>query len=112
MMQPEQVLAKILKSGARALAGYAAGEMPLGAETAQAAVSTPFDGWRVIQLGSNVPADDLAQAVEFHDADLVALSVSLPTQLTVLARGNGAMSPMPAPMEVHVHRQRQAAAEA
>jgi len=43
-----------------------------------------IDGWRVIQLGSNVPADDLAQGVEFYDADLVALSVSLPTQLTVL----------------------------
>ena len=42
------------------------------------------DGWRVIQLGSNVPADDLAQAVEFYDADLVALSVSLATQLTAL----------------------------
>ena len=28
MTQPEQVLARILKSGARALAGYAAGEMP------------------------------------------------------------------------------------
>jgi 5-methyltetrahydrofolate--homocysteine methyltransferase len=43
-----------------------------------------MDGWRVIQLGSNVPADDLARAVEFYDADLVALSVSLPTQLAVL----------------------------
>jgi methanogenic corrinoid protein MtbC1 len=43
-----------------------------------------MDGWRVIQLGSNVPADDLAQAVEFYDADLVALSVSLSTQLPAL----------------------------
>ena len=43
-----------------------------------------MDGWRVIQLGSNVPADDLAQAVEFYEADLVALSVSLATQLTAL----------------------------
>ena len=43
-----------------------------------------MDGWRVIQLGSNVPADDLAQAVEFYDADLVALSVSLVTQLPAL----------------------------
>jgi methanogenic corrinoid protein MtbC1 len=42
------------------------------------------DGWRVIQLGSNVPADDLAQAVEFYNADLVVLSVSLATQLTAL----------------------------
>ena len=43
-----------------------------------------MDGWRVIQLGSNVPADDLAQAVEFYQADLVALSVSLATQLPAL----------------------------
>ena len=43
-----------------------------------------MDGWRVIQLGSNVPVDDLAQAVEFYDADLVALSVSLATQLPAL----------------------------
>ena len=46
MTQPEQVLARILKSGARALAGYAAGEMPLDAETAQTAVATEFDGWQ------------------------------------------------------------------
>lgn len=44
-----------------------------------------IDGWRVIQLGSNVPAEDLAQAVEFFAADLVALSASLGTQLTTLA---------------------------
>ena len=43
-----------------------------------------IDGWRVIQLGSNVPVDDLAQAVEFYQADLVALSVALATQLPVL----------------------------
>ena len=43
-----------------------------------------WTGGGVIQLGSNVPADDLAQAVEFYDADLVALSVSLATQLTAL----------------------------
>jgi len=40
-----------------------------------------MDGWRVIQLGSNVPAKDLAQAVEFYQADLVALSISLAAQL-------------------------------
>lgn len=43
-----------------------------------------MEGWRVIQLGSNVPTADLAQAVEFYDADLVALSVSLATQLPAL----------------------------
>jgi methanogenic corrinoid protein MtbC1 len=40
-----------------------------------------MDGWRVIQLGANVPAEDLSQAVEFFEADLVALTVSLATQL-------------------------------
>jgi methanogenic corrinoid protein MtbC1 len=42
------------------------------------------DGWRVIQLGSNMPVEDLAQAVEFFQADLVALSVSLATQLPAM----------------------------
>jgi hypothetical protein len=40
------MLAKILKSGARALAGYAAGEMPLDAGAAHATASTQFDGWQ------------------------------------------------------------------
>ena len=39
------------------------------------------DGWRVIHLGCNVPAEDLAQAVDFYRANLLALSVSLATQL-------------------------------
>jgi methanogenic corrinoid protein MtbC1 len=43
-----------------------------------------MDGWRAIQLGANVPAQDLGQAVEFYNADLVALSVSLGTQLPML----------------------------
>ena len=43
-----------------------------------------LDGWRTIQLGANIPAEDLAQAVEFYEADLVALSVSLATQLPIL----------------------------
>jgi MerR family transcriptional regulator, light-induced transcriptional regulator len=43
------------------------------------------EGWRVIQLGANVPAEDLAEAVEFYHADLVALSISLVTQLPALA---------------------------
>ena len=41
-------------------------------------------GWRVIQLGANVPAEDLAQAVEYYQADLVALAISLATQLPAL----------------------------
>jgi methanogenic corrinoid protein MtbC1 len=37
-------------------------------------------GWRTIQLGADVPINDLAQAVECFDADLVALSASLSVQ--------------------------------
>ncbi len=43
-----------------------------------------MDGWRVIQLGSDMPIPDLAQAVEFYQPDLLALSVSLHTQLVTL----------------------------
>lgn len=42
-------------------------------------------GWRVIQLGSDMPIPDLAQAVEFYQPDLLALSVALHTQLVTLA---------------------------
>ena len=43
-----------------------------------------MDGWRVIQLGANMPVEDLAQAAEFYQPDVVALSVSLATQLPAL----------------------------
>ena len=43
-----------------------------------------MDGWRVIQLGSDMPIPDLSQAVEFYQPDLLALSVSLHTQLVTL----------------------------
>lgn len=41
-------------------------------------------GWRTIQLGANVPTEDLIQAVEFFRTDLLGLSVSLSTQLPAL----------------------------
>ena len=41
-------------------------------------------GWRVIQLGSDMPIPDLAQAVEFYQPDLLALSASLHTHLVTL----------------------------
>lgn len=50
-----------------------------------------IEGWRVIQLGANVPAEDLAQAVDFYEADLVALSVSLATQLPALEQAVAAV---------------------
>jgi methanogenic corrinoid protein MtbC1 len=45
-----------------------------------------MDGWRVIQLGCNVPLEDLVEAVEFYQADLLGLSVCLGAQLMALAR--------------------------
>lgn len=41
-------------------------------------------GWRSICLGADVPASDLATAVVYFDADLLALSAALPTQLKAL----------------------------
>lgn len=38
-------------------------------------------GWRTIYLGANVPADDLVSAAVDFDADLVAISAMLTTQL-------------------------------
>jgi MerR family transcriptional regulator, light-induced transcriptional regulator len=38
-------------------------------------------GWRAVFLGANVPAGDLAMAVEHFRADVLALSACLPTQL-------------------------------
>jgi MerR family transcriptional regulator, light-induced transcriptional regulator len=43
-----------------------------------------MDGWRVIQLGSDMPIPDLVQAVEFYQPDVLALSASLHTQLGTL----------------------------
>jgi methanogenic corrinoid protein MtbC1 len=40
-----------------------------------------MDGWRAIQLGADVPAYDIVQAVEYFEADLVGLSASQSTQL-------------------------------
>jgi methanogenic corrinoid protein MtbC1 len=45
-----------------------------------------LDGWKVIQLGANVPAEDLGQAVDFYQPDLVGLSVTLLTQLPALQK--------------------------
>lgn len=56
------------------------------------------DGWRVVLLGADMPAGDLAQALDFFEADVLGLSVSLGAQLaaaheaiaTVRAGGRGA----------------------
>jgi methanogenic corrinoid protein MtbC1 len=44
-----------------------------------------MDGWKVIQLGSDMPIADLVQAVESYQPDLLALSVSLSAQLVALS---------------------------
>jgi methanogenic corrinoid protein MtbC1 len=52
-----------------------------------------LDGWRTIQLGANVPTNDIMQAVDFFNADLLGLSASLSTQLeTVRATINAVRS--------------------
>ncbi len=43
-----------------------------------------IDGWQVVQLGADVPADDLAQAVELYQVDVVGLSVAMNNQFTAL----------------------------
>lgn len=43
-----------------------------------------MDGWRVIQLGADVPIGDLIEAIGDYRADLLALSVTQRTQLSVL----------------------------
>lgn len=40
-----------------------------------------IDGWRTICLGADVPPNQFAVAVEYFEAELVAISVALPTQL-------------------------------
>ena len=48
-----------------------------------------FDGWRVIQLGPNMPAEDLAQAIEFYHPDVVAVSISACDPIAGPAGGSG-----------------------
>ncbi len=43
-----------------------------------------IDGWRVVPLGADVPAEDLAQAADFYEVDVVGLSVSMNTQFPAL----------------------------
>ena len=49
------------------------------------------DGWRAIHLGANVPAEDLGEAADFYQPDLVALSVSMATQLPALEQAIAAV---------------------
>lgn len=44
-----------------------------------AATTASGDGWRVIYLGANLPADELARAVRYAKADALAISIVYPT---------------------------------
>ncbi|MDZ7616070.1 MAG: cobalamin-dependent protein [Patescibacteria group bacterium] len=82
------------------LAGYAVRKGPNGKTVLTSSVSGNqhdlgmqavaeffgMDGWRVIQLGADLPMHDLAQAVSFYQADLVGLSVTLRSQIPLLAK--------------------------
>lgn len=43
-----------------------------------AATTAAGNGWRVVYLGANLPADELARAVQHANADAVALSIVFP----------------------------------
>jgi methanogenic corrinoid protein MtbC1 len=43
-----------------------------------------FDGWRVIFLGTDLPAGDLARGVHYFNADLLVLSATLAPQLAAV----------------------------
>ncbi|MFO7900020.1 MAG: cobalamin-dependent protein, partial [Planctomycetota bacterium] len=48
-----------------------------------------MEGWRTIQLGANVPVDDLVKAVECFQVDLLALSAALHVQIETESGGCG-----------------------
>lgn len=62
-----------------------------------AATTATGNGWRVVYLGANLPADELARAVVHAKADAIALSVVFPTDdgaiAGELARLRAALSP-------------------
>lgn len=48
-------------------------------------------GWRAVHLGANVPAAELASALQYFDGDLVVLSAALSVQLPRVAEAIGAI---------------------
>jgi 5-methyltetrahydrofolate--homocysteine methyltransferase len=61
------------------VAGVAGNHVDIGLQ----AVADFFemDGWRAVQLGTDVPAEDIVRAADSFQADLVGLSASQCTQL-------------------------------
>jgi methanogenic corrinoid protein MtbC1 len=52
-----------------------------------AAVTAAHDGWRVILLGADVPADEIAATARRHGARVVGLSVVAPSDLRTVRAG-------------------------
>lgn len=50
-----------------------------------------FAGWRVLCLGADVPAADIARAVQYFEADLLLLAATLTMQLKALERSIAAV---------------------
>jgi methanogenic corrinoid protein MtbC1 len=48
-------------------------------------------GWRVIELGADVPAADLARAAVDYSADLLAISAAMPSQISIVEDTIGAV---------------------
>jgi methanogenic corrinoid protein MtbC1 len=53
--------------------------------------SLECDGWAVVYLGADVPADALAEEAAWHEASLVGLSVTTPVNLPALREATGAL---------------------
>lgn len=50
-----------------------------------------IEGWRAVHLGANVPAAELASALQYFDGDLLVLSAALSVQLPKLAEAIAAV---------------------
>jgi MerR family transcriptional regulator, light-induced transcriptional regulator len=61
-----------------------------------------IDGWRVVQLGADVPVADLAQAVDFYEVDIAGLSVSQNVQLPALKQSITAIRSGPRGQQVKI----------
>ncbi|MBK8100816.1 MAG: cobalamin-dependent protein [Planctomycetes bacterium] len=58
------------------------------------------DGWRVVSLGANMPADDLEWYFADRDVDLVAISVSMALHLSSAKRAVAMLRALPRPPRV------------
>lgn len=61
-----------------------------------------MEGWRVIFIGANTPASDLAVGVKAFDADLVVISAALPSHLPAVERSIKAIRESDTPARILV----------